>query len=128
MTSLHKALVVEDDPDISDLLVLSLESGGLEVKTARTGAEALTVARENEPDLITLDLTLPDMDGVEICRRLREFTDAYIIMITGRTDQIDRLQGLQGGADDHSDPEDRRPNDSRMHLQPPRDGRLQVSQ
>jgi len=100
-TVVHKALVVEDDSDISDLLVLSLESGGLEVLTARTGAQALAVARESQPDLITLDLTLPDMDGVEICRKLREFTDAYIIMITGRTEQIDRLQGLEVGADDY---------------------------
>lgn len=101
MSNLHRALVVEDDPDISDLVVLSLESGGLDVYTAKTGREALEVAREHEPDLVTLDLTLPDMDGVEICRRLREFTDAYIIMITGRTDEIDRLVGLEVGADDY---------------------------
>lgn len=101
MTNVPKVLVVEDDPDISDLVVISLQSGGLDVVTATTGAEALSLAREIEPALITLDLTLPDMDGVEVCRRLREFTSAYIIMITGRTDLIQRLQGADGGADDY---------------------------
>ena len=101
MSGTFRALVVEDDPDISDLVEMSLQADGLDVVTARSGAQALEQARSVQPDLITLDLTLPDMDGVEICRELREFTDAYIIMITGRTDEIDRLQGLQVGADDY---------------------------
>ena len=101
MSGTHRALVVEDDADISDLVVMSLESGDIEVTTAQTGRDAIEKARASQPDLITLDLTLPDMDGVEVCRALRAFTDAYIIMITGRTDQIDRLQGLEDGADDY---------------------------
>ena len=143
MTERHRALVVEDDPDISDLVVMSLESSGIDVVTAQTGELARVAAREHKPDLITLDLTLPDMDGVEICRRLREFTDAYIIMITGRTDQIDRLQGLEVGADDYLakpfSPQElraraaallRRPRESSQPAVPPdiQVGRLVVSQ
>lgn len=101
MADQHRALVVEDDPDIADVVVLSLEGAGLAVVSAASGAQALERARDSDPDLVTLDLTLPDMDGVEVCRRLREFTDAYIIMITGRTEEIDRLKGLEVGADDY---------------------------
>lgn len=97
----HRVLVVEDDPDIRDLLVMSLESVGHEVATAATGAAAVEQARAFDPDLVTLDLSLPDMDGVDLCRQLRSFTDAYIVMITGRTDEIDRLVGLEVGADDY---------------------------
>lgn len=101
MTRQHRAVVVEDDADISDLLVLVFEQEGLSVATADNGAAALELIRATDPDLVTLDLTLPDMDGVEICRRLREFSDAYVIMITGRSDEIDRLMGLEVGADDY---------------------------
>jgi DNA-binding response OmpR family regulator len=97
----HRALVIEDEQDQSDLIVLVLEQAGLEVRTAALGSEALALVRETNPDLITLDLNLPDMDGTDICRQVREFSDAYIIMITGRSDEIDRLVGLELGADDY---------------------------
>ncbi|MBM7510335.1 DNA-binding response OmpR family regulator [Nocardioides salarius] len=97
----HRALVVEDDPDIRHLLVTVLEDIGIAVVTAGTGAEAVAVARANAPDLITLDLTLPDADGTDVCRELRGFTDAYIVMITGRDSEIDRLVGLEVGADEY---------------------------
>ncbi|MDO9496702.1 MAG: response regulator transcription factor [Nocardioides sp.] len=101
METTHRALVVDDDPDIRDLLVFVLEGAGLEVTSAETGEEALAKIREQQPDLVTLDLTLPDMDGTDVCRRLREFSDAYVVMITGRAAEIDRLVGLEVGADDY---------------------------
>lgn len=97
----HRALVVDDDPDIRDLVVMVLEGIGLTVETAATGAQAVAAAREAAPDLITLDLTLPDADGTDVCRELRGFTDAYIVMITGRDSEIDRLVGLEVGADEY---------------------------
>jgi DNA-binding response OmpR family regulator len=93
--------VVDDDPDVRDLVVWSLEVIGAEVATAATGAEALEVCRRLDPDLVTLDLSLPDADGMDLCRTLRDFTDAYIIIITGRGEERDRLVGLQSGADDY---------------------------
>ena len=67
----HRALVVDDDEDIRDLLVHVLEKSGLDVRSAGTGAAAVTVARDFDPDLVTLDLSLPDLDGTEVCREIR---------------------------------------------------------
>ena len=96
----HRALVVEDDPDVRDLVVLSLEMSGLEVTTAETGATAVERVRELDPDVVTLDLTLPDADGREVCRRIREFSDTRILLVTGRAETEDRRSGLEAGADD----------------------------
>ena len=93
--------MVDDDPDIADLVVMVLEGLEMDVSVARTGAEALDMVRERQPDLVTLDLTLPDADGTEICEQLRRFTDAYIVMITGRDAETDRLIGLEVGADEY---------------------------
>lgn len=101
MAQPHLALVIDDDDDIRELLVHVLEMDGHDVVSAATGEEGVALARERDPDLVTLDLTLPDLDGTEVCRRIREFSDAYIIMITGRSAEIDRLVGLEGGADDY---------------------------
>lgn len=101
METTHRVLVVDDDADIRDLLVFVLEQAGLEVSWAENGADALTKIRELQPDLVTLDLSLPDMDGTDVCRRMREFSDAYVVMITGRAAEIDRLVGLEVGADDY---------------------------
>lgn len=101
MTTAHRAVIVDDDDDIRDLLVHVLEGAGIEVTTASDGATALQVIREVQPDLVTLDLSLPDMDGTDVCRELREFSDAYVVMITGRDAEIDRLVGLEVGADDY---------------------------
>lgn len=101
METTHRVLVVDDDDDIRDLLVFVLEQAGLEVSWAENGADALAMVRDQQPDLVTLDLTLPDMDGTDVCRRLREFSDAYVVMITGRAAETDRLVGLEVGADDY---------------------------
>lgn len=96
----RRALVVEDDVDIRGLLVQILKREGFTVTEAATAREGLEKARAGA-DLITLDLNLPDGDGVEVCREVREFSDAYILMITARTDEIERLTGLETGADDY---------------------------
>ncbi|MBC7632224.1 response regulator, partial [Aeromicrobium sp.] len=101
MMTAHRVVVVDDDDDIRDLLVHVLNEAGLEVSTASDGASALATIREVQPDLVTLDLSLPDMDGTEVCRALREFSDAYVVMITGRAAEIDRLVGHEVGADDY---------------------------
>ena len=97
----HRALVVDDNEDIRDLLVLVLEQSGIEVRSAGTGTQALEVVRSFDPDLVTLDLSLPDIDGTDVCREIRKFSDAYVVMITARSDEIDRLVGLELGADDY---------------------------
>jgi DNA-binding response OmpR family regulator len=97
----RRAVVVEDDADMRKLLVRTLQRHGFDVAEADTGAGGLKHVQEHLPDLVTLDLNLPDLEGTEVCRRLREFSDAYVIMITGRADEIDELTGLQIGADDY---------------------------
>ncbi|WP_341231536.1 response regulator transcription factor [Nocardioides salarius] len=96
----RRALVVEDDEDIRSLIEFTLGTQGFAVTAVDTGPKAIEAVRAQEPDLITLDLGLPGIDGIETCRRLRELTDAYVVMITGRDDEIDRLLGLETGADD----------------------------
>lgn len=94
------ALVIEDDADVRQLLVMTLGMNGFTTIEAGTGREGVALVRERQPDLVTLDLNLPDIDGVEVCRQIRPITDAYVIMITARQDEIDRLIGLEIGADD----------------------------
>ncbi|WP_244208497.1 response regulator transcription factor [Arthrobacter oryzae] len=93
-------MVVDDDGDVRLLLRRTLEMQGFAVFEAASGAEALVNIQEHRPDLVTLDLNLPDLDGVEVCRRLRKFSDAYVVMLTARSDEIDELMGLEIGADD----------------------------
>ena len=95
-----RAVVVDDDSDVRLLLRRTLEMQGFAVTEAASGSEALLNIKEHRPDLVTLDLNLPDLDGVEVCRALRKFSDAYVIMITARVDEIDELMGLEIGADD----------------------------
>ena len=95
------AVVIEDDPDVRDLLCQLLRQSGFQVIEAATGADGIRATREADPDLVTLDLNLPDFDGIEVCRRIRELTEAYIVMLTARPDEIDRLVGLETGADDY---------------------------
>ena len=95
------AVVVEDDHDVGDAISKLLDQAGFDVTVARTGADALTVIGEAGPDLVTLDLTLPDIDGVEVCRRIRTVSDCYVIVVSGRTAEVDRLIGLEVGADDY---------------------------
>ncbi|MEY3361660.1 MAG: hypothetical protein RL531_1379 [Actinomycetota bacterium] len=95
------ALVVDDSPEILQLVASALRRDGFEVREAGTGDQALTLAREDEPDLVVLDLMMPGIDGIETCRRLREFSRAYVIMLTARADEADKLVGLAIGADDY---------------------------
>jgi DNA-binding response OmpR family regulator len=101
MINQRTAVVVEDDSDVGELISGLLDQAGFAVTIATTGAEALTVIREQLPDLVTLDMSLPDIDGVEVCRQVRLVSDCYVIVISGRTSEIDRLVGLEVGADDY---------------------------
>jgi len=96
-----RVLVVEDDDEIADVLRRSLRQEGHEVRTALDGEEALETARDFAPDLVVLDLGLPKLDGVEVCRRLREESDVPILILTARTGTDDRVGGLDAGADDY---------------------------
>ena len=96
-----RVLVVEDDADIADVLRRSLRNEGYEVRTSGDGVEALDVAAGFFPDLVVLDLGLPRLDGVEVCRRLREEGDVPILMLTARAETEDRVTGLDSGADDY---------------------------
>jgi len=93
--------VVEDDADIADVLRRSLRNEGYEVRTSADGIEALDVAAAFIPDLVVLDLGLPRLDGVEVCRRLRDDGDVPILMLTARAELEDRVAGLDSGADDY---------------------------
>jgi two-component system response regulator MprA len=95
-----RVLVVEDDDEIADVLRRSLRQEGHEVRTAADG-EALEAAREFSPDMVVLDLGLPKLDGVEVCRRLRADGDVPILILTARSDTDDRVRGLDAGADDY---------------------------
>jgi two-component system, OmpR family, alkaline phosphatase synthesis response regulator PhoP len=96
-----KVLVVDDDVKTVELVRLYLNRDGYQVLTAYDGIEALHLARESCPDLIVLDLMLPDIDGLEVCRTLRHESDVPIIMLTARTTDQDKLTGLDVGADDY---------------------------
>ena len=97
----RRALVIEDDEDIRGLLVHILTKQGFEVSSASRGVAGLEIMRRDGAELVTLDLNLPDIDGVEVCQQLRTFSDAYILMITARGEELDRLTGLETGADDY---------------------------
>lgn len=96
-----RALVVDDEPSLVRVVVGYLQADGFEVDSAADGRTALEIARQADPDVIVLDLGLPGMDGVEVCRTLRTFTDAYVVMLTARADEVDMLVGLAVGADDY---------------------------
>jgi two-component system, OmpR family, response regulator MprA len=96
-----RVLVVEDDAEIADVLRRTLRQEGHEVRSAGDGVEALQMAEDFVPDLVILDLGLPKLDGVEVCRRLRASSDAPILILTARTQTDDRVEGLDSGADDY---------------------------
>jgi DNA-binding response OmpR family regulator len=95
------ALVVDDAPEFRELIAGMLRREGFRVDTAIDGDAALAIARASEPEVVVLDIGLPGIDGVEVCRRLRTFSDAYVVMLTGRQDEVDKLIGLSVGADDY---------------------------
>ena len=96
-----RILVVDDEPPIVDVLVYNLKRNNYEVLVARDGQQALDLARTEQPDLIILDLMLPLVDGLDVCRTLRRERDVPIIMLTARDGEIDRVVGLELGADDY---------------------------
>jgi DNA-binding response OmpR family regulator len=101
MMQARTAVVVEDDHDIGDAISQLLDQAGFDVAVARTGTDAIALVQERRPDLVTLDLTLPDIDGVEVCRQIRTVTDCYVMVVSARTAEVDRLIGLEVGADDY---------------------------
>jgi two-component system, OmpR family, response regulator len=101
MSEARVGLVIEDDQDIRELVRTVLTQAGFDVTVAGSGAEGVKVARTLNPDVITLDLGLPDIDGFEVSRQIREFSDAYIVMLTARAEELDTLIGLESGADDY---------------------------
>ncbi len=100
MTDLGVAVVVEDDADVRNLVEAVLSQAGFEVHSAADGREGVDVIRRLEADVVTLDVGLPDIDGFEVLRRIRQFSDAYVVMLTARTDELDTLTALHTGADD----------------------------
>jgi len=100
-TSAGRVLVVEDDESIADVLRRTLRQEGHEVRSSVDGVEALHAAEEFVPDLVILDLGLPGLDGVEVCRRLRADSDVPILILTARSELGDRVEGLDSGADDY---------------------------
>ena len=97
----HKVLVIEDEESVRELVRLYLGKEGFEIIQARDGREGLRLNGEHHPDLIILDLMLPGLDGWEVCRQIRASSQVPIIMLTARTEEVDRIVGLELGADDY---------------------------
>lgn len=97
----EEILVVEDEQPIRDLITFNLERAGFRVLTAADGVQALNLTRDRRPSLIILDLMLPGMDGVDVCREIRRWSDVPVLMLTARRDEIDRVVGFEVGADDY---------------------------
>jgi len=97
----HRILVVDDEPAVTDLLAYNFRKAHYDVLTAADGRLALRLAQEAKPDLILLDLMIPEVDGLDVCRELRKSSSVPIIMITARGEEVDRVVGLEIGADDY---------------------------
>ena len=96
-----RILVVDDEAPIRELVRGYLEREGFEVEAATDGLAAVDAVRASAPDVVVLDVMLPGLDGIEVCRRIRTFSDAYVLMLTARGEEIDRIVGLTVGADDY---------------------------
>lgn len=96
-----KVLVVDDDPAIAEMLTIVLQGEGFDTVVVGDGNEAVAAARQHNPDLILLDVMLPGMNGVDVCRAIREDSTVPIVMLTARTDTVDVVLGLESGADDY---------------------------
>ena len=94
-------LVVDDEIDLAQLIEGYLRKAGLEVAVRHDGAEAVTAVRDFDPDVLVLDLGLPGIDGIEVCRQVRTFSDCHVLMLTARDDEVDKIVGLSVGADDY---------------------------
>lgn len=100
-TMSQRILVVDDEPAVTDLLAYNLRKAHYDVLTAADGRTAIRLAQQDQPDLILLDLMIPEIDGLDVCRELRRTSGVPIIMITARGEEIDRVVGLEIGADDY---------------------------
>jgi len=98
---MSKVLIIEDEQELSNVLEAYLQRAGFEVLIAERGDQGINLWQDNKPDMILLDLNLPGMDGIDIARRIRQSDDTPIIMVTARVDEVDRLLGLELGADDY---------------------------
>lgn len=97
----RRILIVDDEPGLRELVRINLEHEGYEVLQAENGLEALNVVKDQHPDMVVLDVMMPDMDGWEACRRLREFSPIPVLMLTARVQSKDIVTGLDSGADDY---------------------------
>jgi DNA-binding response OmpR family regulator len=100
-TKTQTVLVVEDEPSIASFVSAYLKNAGYGVRTAATGGEALRQVAAEKPALVVLDLMLPDIDGIEVCKRIRQDSDLPILMLTARDEDVDKIIGLEVGADDY---------------------------
>ncbi|WP_439651782.1 response regulator transcription factor [Microvirga puerhi] len=98
---MHRVLVVDDDPHIRDVICFALEKAGMMPSVARDGREALIRFRETSPDMVVLDVGLPEADGLEVCRQIRKLSDVPILFLSARDEEIDRVLGLEIGGDDY---------------------------
>ncbi|MCY1159190.1 MAG: response regulator transcription factor [Citricoccus sp.] len=96
-----RVLVVDDEPTLVRMIEKYLLTAGLEVATCQDGAEAVQAVRDFDPDVLVLDLGLPGLDGLEVCRRVRIFSNCHVLMLTARDDEMDKVVGLSVGADDY---------------------------
>ncbi len=96
-----RVLVVDDDTALAEMIGIVLGAEGLEVAFCSSGSGAVTAFRESRPDVVLLDLMLPGIDGIEVCRRIRSESGVPIVMLTARTDSLDIVAGLEAGADDY---------------------------
>jgi len=101
LTKSQAVLVVEDEASIASFVSLYLKNAGYDVSVAETGEDAISKAETLEPSLIVLDLMLPDIDGIEVCKRIRQNSDLPILMLTARDEDVDKIIGLEVGADDY---------------------------
>ncbi len=97
----EKILLVDDDPGLRETLAFNLRGAGYQVITAADGAAALELAQSGQPDLVILDLMLPELDGLSVCRSLRQISDVPVLVLTARTGELDKIVGLESGADDY---------------------------
>jgi DNA-binding response OmpR family regulator len=100
-TKPQMVLVVEDEASIASFVAAYLKNAGYAVRTTASGAEALKLVESEKPSLVVLDLMLPDIDGVEVCKRIRQSTDMPVLMLTARDEDVDKIIGLEVGADDY---------------------------
>lgn len=96
-----KVLIADDDPNVCEIIRLFFEQNEIQVIEANTGKQAVQLSQTDKPDVIILDIMMPDMDGFEVCRKLRQTTNVPIIMLTAKDDEVDRILGLEIGADDY---------------------------